>query len=206
MLCLYEGITLSSKITDKHFLLQFFAGSGKGDAQDHLVTCNLDDVVEQHGENTVDEYIGIVVGQEEENHDTEPMATSKPSTPRSKKRSSARGRYCKCTNPVMTDILYETESACESTAYYMKKDREFCGRVCFDCNEQLSTKMSKKKVIFHWCKNSILEDDNGNYACDFIICPDCHKIRMDIIYNSGNVASKERVPHLAARRGGAMCD
>jgi hypothetical protein len=93
--------------------------------------------------------------------------------------TSSIGKYCSCKNPLMTDLRYETESLCQYTHHHLKvKVGSLYGRKCFDCQGSLNEKIAGKMDFLHWCKNCILTDDDGDFLCNFVICPSCHEKRI----------------------------
>jgi hypothetical protein len=134
-----------------------------------------------------------------ENEDTEIQIEDEGNTNAEQTEStSSVSKYCKCTKPQMTDLAYETESQCQYTLHHLQKGKSLYGRKCFDCKGLLSDKIKGKHDLLHWCKNSILTDDDGDFLCDFVICPSCHDMRMkdlDEARGSSNNRRRSRRSH-----------
>ena len=122
---------------------------------------NLESISESMLNNTNDHIKNISASEEGE--ETEIQIEAEGDTNDQKIASpSSMGKYCKCSNPLMTDLTYETESLCEYTHHHLKKGvGSLFGRRCFDCKGLLNEKIKGKRDFLHWCKNSILMNEDG---------------------------------------------
>jgi hypothetical protein len=94
----------------------------------------------------------------------------------------------------MDDLQYETASELADTWYYLQPGRALRKRKCYDCDKMLVDQVSNKKIKLHWFSNTILEhpEKDNDWRCNFVICPPCHKSRMEGIEASGGSSNGKR--------------
>jgi hypothetical protein len=123
----------------------------------------------------------------EHSQEQETVKTTKKS--RSKQ---TKEKYCRCEKPKMDDLQYETSSELVDTWYYLQEGHALSKRKCYNCDKKLVDQVTNKKSKLHWCSNTILDhpEKDDAWRCNFVICPPCHKTRMEGIEAGSSSSSK----------------